>query len=231
MYCVDFGCLLYCYLSLVTCFLFCLYDVYNHILSAFFVSLFVHSLYIPFLSIYLSLTLTSQKKALKAASRGGGWTPDLLLVCSSITVTPWVLQMMLMFPSPIFNLFAFVVGIPMPNVISPGLLDHCEGRSSATKDYLSELLKNGNKYGANMKVCNYLYDVISQMEGNAKENAITANAKKMKLDLNQPRNNKVFLECKAIIGKSNSQAELIYWIVRAITVFSLLVMFYFVVIH
>lgn len=119
----------------------------------------------------------------------------------------------------------------MPNVISPGLLDHCEGRSSATKDYLSELLKNGNKYGANMKVCNYLYDVISQMEGNAKENAITANAKKMKLDLNQPRNNKVFLECKAIIGKSNSQAELIYWIVRAITVFSLLVMFYFVVIH
>jgi hypothetical protein len=74
------------------------------------------------------------------AARGGKWKPDLLLIHSSLT--PWMLEMALALPNPLFYLvFYFLRLLPEGALMSPGQLDIVEGRKSMVDWHFAELVQ------------------------------------------------------------------------------------------
>ena len=75
------------------------------------------------------------------ASRGGAWKPDLMGV--STWLTPFMLEMMLILPQPLFTLgFYFAVGsLPDAGLGSPGQQDLSEGRKTMIDAQLGELVE------------------------------------------------------------------------------------------
>jgi hypothetical protein len=77
---------------------------------------------------------------LDVAARGGKWKPDLLLIHSSLT--PWMLEMALALPNPLFYAcFYFLRLLPEGALMSPGQLDIVEGRKSMVDWHFAELVQ------------------------------------------------------------------------------------------
>jgi hypothetical protein len=82
---------------------------------------------------------------LDVAARGGKWKPDLLLVQSSLT--PWVVEMMLVLPNPLFMLcFWFFNMLPDDSLISPGQMDITEGKKSMVDWHYAELVQAAERH-------------------------------------------------------------------------------------
>jgi hypothetical protein len=77
---------------------------------------------------------------LDVAARGGKWKPDLLLIHSSLT--PWMLEMALALPNPLFYLVFYLLRLlPEGALMSPGQLDIVEGRKSMVDWHFAELVQ------------------------------------------------------------------------------------------
>lgn len=77
--------------------------------------------------------------ALSAAAKGGGWKPEMLLICELINMK--MFEMLLIMPNIIFLPMCWILGIwPNTAVISPGQLDLIEGRRTTATSTLSELV-------------------------------------------------------------------------------------------
>jgi ketopantoate reductase len=102
--------------------------------------------------LILALMTRESYRILSSAARGGGWKPELLLVSSFLT--PWMVEMILALPTPLFSLLFYLFGLlPESNrLMSPGQLDLTEGRRSMTKWHTAELLETAkrNKYSCDV---------------------------------------------------------------------------------
>lgn len=58
----------------------------------------------------------------------------------SWSLTPWILEISLLLPWPIFQFISIFTGYPTPEIISPGLADMMDGRRPMTLVYISKLL-------------------------------------------------------------------------------------------
>lgn len=77
---------------------------------------------------------------LNTAARGGKWTPDLLLITAYLT--PWMLEMVLALPNPLFYLVFWSLSLlPPAGVMSPLQLDLVEGRKSMVDWHFAELVQ------------------------------------------------------------------------------------------
>ncbi len=115
----------------------------------------------------------------------------------------------------------------MPALPSPGLIDHRENRKSACRAHLAEVVKSGDKYGSNMRLCAFILDKIEQIE---KHYPTSHGATSRSLHSSESK--ALIAEAKNVLGgKSASVAEIMYWVVRASAVFSIIALLYFVAIH
>mmetsp|Transcript_24897 Transcript_24897/g.36716 ORF Transcript_24897/g.36716 Transcript_24897/m.36716 type:complete len:422 (-) Transcript_24897:140-1405(-) len=159
--------------------------------------------------------IRESSEALLAAAAGGNWKPDLRPI--SNLITPWLLEMMLVLPTPIFYCVVMLTGLPLPPLPSTGVVDVVAKRSCYLRHHLKELVDSGEKHHASMPLCAHILaklDLINSPAGTA--TLIKGN---------------VLLEAKQIIGKSSSAAEVMYWVTRTATVFCFVVVMYFLFLH
>eukprot|EP01036_Dinobryon_divergens_P024514 gene24512-32971_t len=91
--------------------------------------------------LILAMMVRESVVALMRASRGGAWKPDLMGV--STWLTPFVLEMMLILPQPLFAIgFYFAVGsLSDGGQGSPGQQDLSEGRKTMIDAQLGEIVE------------------------------------------------------------------------------------------
>ena len=88
----------------------------------------------------LALMIRENVNTLQAASRGGSWEPNILLISSLLS--PKLYEMLLLFPTPVFNLIYYLLGLfPPESIMSPGQQDISEGRRTMTFAHLNELVE------------------------------------------------------------------------------------------
>jgi len=101
--------------------------------------------------------------ALHAASKGGTWKPDMLLICEMLPMK--VYEMILILPNFLFYPVAAFLGLlPTAHVISPGQLDLTEGRRTMTSFHLAEIVQLGEKYKQPCRVCDLVLNEMQQLE-------------------------------------------------------------------
>lgn len=87
----------------------------------------------------LALMIRENCKTLAAAARGGAWEPNILMISSMLS--PKLFEMLLLFPTPFFNLIYYLLGLfPPQHIMSPGQQDIMEGRKTMTFAHLNELI-------------------------------------------------------------------------------------------
>lgn len=131
-----------------------------------------------------------------------------------------MLEMILVFPDPLFTLCALLLGLPMSNEISPGQADVVAGKKTDAADQLEELTDAGSRYHNPMSVTKAVLNKLRIIEGTpgglvGNSSAISANKS----------------ELLSIIGKSNSVVELRYWILRLFTFLSFAGAIFFFLFH
>ena len=88
----------------------------------------------------LALMIRENCNTLKAAAKGGAWEPNILLISSMLS--PKLFEMLLLLPTPLFNLIYFLLGLfPPAYVMSPGQQDLIEGRKTMTFAHINELVE------------------------------------------------------------------------------------------
>lgn len=101
--------------------------------------------------------------ALHAASKGGTWKPDMLLISEMLPMKLY--EMFLILPNFLFFPVAAFFGLlPTAHVISPGQLDLTEGRRTMTSFHLAEIVQLGEKYKQPCRVCDLVLNEIQQLE-------------------------------------------------------------------
>lgn len=143
----------------------------------------------------------------------GAWRPDLRAISRSLTL--WRLEMLLVLPSPFFQLFSSLLGFPLPTLPSPDIIDRKFNRDFCIGNQLNELIENSVKHNQELKVISFIH---SKLEIDQKTK-ITISSNGIQNDL------------KNLIGSSQSVAEALYWGVRIAGVFSFLLVAYFLLFH
>ena len=73
------------------------------------------------------------------AAGSGLWRADSTLVAQFMT--PWLLEMVLVLPTPLFNVLSFLLGLQFSGgVMSPAMGDLLEGRKTSLEWSMGELL-------------------------------------------------------------------------------------------
>ncbi len=167
-------------------------------------------------------------QSLFEAARGGSWKPSLETVLSFAS-TPWALEMLLVFPGPLFSFVAWVTQIPQPSLPSPSQVDLSCGRKTAGSIQLKEIIDAGARHNNKMPVCCAVYDAVMVREGinSASPSRPTPKRSQPLVSSDDP----VLKHLITIIGKSNSVVEMNFWILRATMAVSVLFLFYFFFIH
>lgn len=173
--------------------------------------------------IYAAMLRESTKCLATASTGGGGWAPDLLLICSSFG-TPWLLEMILtMWTFGGFLLVSWLVGFSYSPFASPGIYDHHERKRSLVRQHMQELLSSGEKYRMRMPVTSAVYDRLAQLEDDPSGTQGTDS-----LFIGELTS---LVEEHHVKSKSGSIHEARYWVIRYITILSLLNAAYFLFIH
>ena len=160
-----------------------------------------------------------------ASQGGGGWVPDLYLV-SSTGASPWWLEMLLtMWTYYGFMAACWVGSFRFSPFASPGVFDHADRRRSLVRLQLEELLSSGEKYHMRMPVTSAVCDRLVELEDRAS-------------GVSNNNSNTLFIsELSRLVeehhfkSKNGSIHEARYWVVRYLTVLSIINALYFLFIH
>jgi len=177
--------------------------------------------------LILAAMLREARKALVKAAKGGEWKPDFLLI--SPYLSPWVYEMILVLPDPLYYLLAWSLGfLPTRDVISPGQFDIAEGRRSTCVSQLNELIELGEQYKSPMPVTASLLLAIKAREEAVGAQIPGANAaSKEGVDM---LDSAMSLE-RGGTGRLKSERELVASLLRLLTIISFLGLLWFFFIH
>lgn len=174
-------------------------------------------------------------KAFQLAARGGPWKPEFELISSFLT--PWVLEMVLAMPGPLFAIAGYLFGLPRGVVGSPATGDLTAGRQTMTTVALMELVQVGAKYESPVRICQRVLDKLQRMEGDIKFAASTAcsgfgGTKTASASGNEERMSELEEEIRASGGTPSSTIqEIAYWVSRLLALLSTIAVLYFLFIH
>jgi hypothetical protein len=104
-----------------------------------------HTLQDPRWRLVYATMIREACEGLFEAARGGVWSPSMELLLS-FGAGPWLLEMILVLPGPLFALAANCVGVPRSDLLSPGQFDISVGRKTETWNQLDELVSAGQRY-------------------------------------------------------------------------------------
>lgn len=164
--------------------------------------------------------------ALHAASKGGTWKPDMLLICEMLPMKLY--EMLLILPNFLFFPVAAFLGLlPTAKVISPGQHDLMEGRRTMTSFHLAEIVQVGEKYKQPCHICDLVLNEIQQLE------SVLDNGKFFNLSskyLQTDMITKVQVGAKKYFPTHESFDEFMYYLVRflaGLTAFGLLIFLFY----
>ena len=140
--------------------------------------------------------------------------------------------MILSVPNPLFGLVAYLSGVNVPSIPGPGLIDIDAGRMPQVTNSLEDLLTSCARYSNHMHVCLSVLESLKELENEYSKGvqvsaADSAVRGKRYLDLLLTR----IREKKKLGLISSSFRELLVWIMRVITVISVIYLIWFVFIH
>lgn len=168
---------------------------------------------------HLSYEAPLSDQSMFEAARGGVWAPSLELLLSFGSGL-WLLEMILVLPTPMFMLVAWCVGMPIPDLISPGQADILAGRKTEASNQLEEMIGAGTRHQNPIPVSSAVFNMLKIIEGTP--GGLVGNSSAAAANKN---------ELIRIIGRSNSVVELKYWLLRFLTLMSFLAAIYFFIFH
>ena len=181
--------------------------------------------FLVFSCLFSSLPACILQCLTSASQGGGGWTPDLLLICSSYG-SPWLLEMLLtMWTYTGFMLACYLAGFSFSPFVSSGIFDRGERRQTLIRVQMQELLASGEKYHMKMPVTAAVYDRLAQLEDGTGAGVISGSQTLFIGELNN------LVQEYHVHSKNGSIHEARYWVVRFVTMVSILNALYFLFIH
>lgn len=179
--------------------------------------------------VYASM-LRECRKALQAASRGGGWKPDISLISSYLT--PLMFELILVLPNVLFYLVIYMLDLMPVSLASPMQIDLLEGRFTVATENLTELINTGKRYGSSMAVCAAVLAKIQEIE------TIPSAVSRHDVINRSNRSNMEYLYKAMFYNEKNEKIalhasihELLYWLVQTVTALSLLMLLYYLLVH
>eukprot|EP00597_Dinobryon_sp_UTEXLB2267_P014094 CAMPEP_0170122602 /NCGR_PEP_ID=MMETSP0020_2-20130122/16830_1 /TAXON_ID=98059 /ORGANISM="Dinobryon sp., Strain UTEXLB2267" /LENGTH=201 /DNA_ID=CAMNT_0010353677 /DNA_START=132 /DNA_END=734 /DNA_ORIENTATION=- len=184
--------------------------------------------------LILALMIRESIVTLLKASRGGTWHPDLMLVSSWLT--PWILEMLLVFPTPLCQLLVyFALGSlakkQADGMGSPGLQDLAEGRKTMADWHLAEIVETGRRYGCETSVLQLVLDAVRRLEVSTSQSTPSKpSASNQSHDATIDKMEKDFSSLLSLRRNSHATvAEATFWFMRGLLILSIaaLVLFLF----
>lgn len=160
--------------------------------------------------IYATM-LREGSEVLTISAGEGKWRPDLRAISTRLNL--WRLEMMLALPSPFWELCCFVLGFPSTTLPSPDTVDRNAMRPCCGITQIEEFLNNSSKQKKELKILSHIH------------------AKLLEKSPPSPSSSSILPDLKDLVGTSQSVAEGLYWIVRLLGILSVLLVFYFLILH
>lgn len=170
--------------------------------------------------VVLSSMIREQCKALTTAARGGRWKPDLSLVVPILT--PKMLEMLLVLPGFVLFPLMYLLQFRLPALPSPILVDLGNGRRTSVSSQLEELVDTGKRYQVPMPVSEAILHQIRASE------AAGLGVSRV----SQPNTPQMMAAVESLVFRSTPPGlvELRFWVIRLVTVFSVVILIWFLLI-
>jgi hypothetical protein len=152
--------------------------------------------------------LREGSQVLTLSAGDGKWRPDLRALSTKLTL--WRLEMMLALPSPLWFIFSYLLGYPSTALPSPDTIDRSHHRECCGIHQIEELINSSLKQKRELKVLSIIYSKLTESSSGPTP---------------------LMKELKDAMGSSQSVAEALYWSVRLLGVMSIILVFYFLIIH
>jgi hypothetical protein len=169
--------------------------------------------------------LREGSQVLTLSAGEGKWRPDLRALSTQLTL--WRLEMILALPSPFWDLFCLILQFPSPPLPSPDTVDRLHLRESCGIHQIEELLNSSMKQKKELKILSYLHSKLTEQPHYQQQQQ----QQQQQQGRGTGSSNDVLKELKELMGTSESFAEVMYWLVRALGVISVLIVFYFLILH
>jgi hypothetical protein len=157
--------------------------------------------------------LREGSQVLTLSAGEGKWRPDLRALSTQLTL--WRLEMLLALPSPLWYLLCFFLRFPSTPLPSPDTVDRLNLKEPSGISQIEELLNSSIKQKKELKILSHIHSKLTDQPHHHAAGS----------------SNGVLKELKELMGTSQSVAEAMYWLVRSLGVISVLLVFYFLVLH